>query len=1158
MRHVGIFAVPPAAVNGLLIVGAAAMLFSPRLLSADAVKGGLHETGNVHVDSGTVTQNDPVILGDKAKFYKTGAGELVLPLAKVNRQRDYSLTVLDGKMTLSAGEDTTVDAATPPAVLQRAAFWVNTDSVVTDGSGLVTKWCDVRETSPASPQYWYAEPRWGTLATDYANVPPQLGTFHDRPGVYFYGRKSNVYMRFMTNSTEKSIGTVRHIFLVHGVDGCWGAAVGHVTTREGGMVPDTDSFIRSLSDCRAYFVRRADLSSDFAAGRFYLNGKQFDPFTTIPSEGVSLLECDFLAKPSAASLFFRTDFETYRDRGNQGGDYLCEVIIFTGTLLTEKDRLDIERYLLKKWNLPYHAKAELRLPMSLGSVGVASNSTVEVAVANGEQTTPLTFAGEGAVRKTGAGAMLVGPSTETPFSGSFTLEEGSVISAGGRPPAVKAMSGDVYDSSRYLHNNSSTPDNIAKSGMRMTRATNGETGVFRKTGVGEVRISEVDEGVNALKVEGGVATLETRAKTVSFVPCATVVTAAVPNASFEMPLASTNSSARYSYHDSTVNGWEAVSFWCDYATADHSGWSNWASEAPPDGRNVIMLRGTSGLQTTVTFPKAGGYELTLWACDRYGQQYSDNPDRFGVNQINLLIGKTRATLEQFGTILAYGRRFTKFRFLLPEVEAGDYVLRLMSPVRSYDESTCIDDVRITYVGERETSVAFKVPNGDFESLSPRSSHPTRYGFFTPLDAATGWTFEITHSSFVNCLTNFAVGVAAPSKHIYGNRYAPLYSYGAGQFGSACLAFVYGFGRASTTFTVPAGTYRLRCNAAWTPTNPKYQNSSGSWVEVEANNVPRIAARLVTGGGATVSLGEITPNSTLPNTKDWPTAFSFAEPTQVTLVLEQSNTAASGTVDDLVLVSEDKYDAGELLKDGGFESLNSWTRTSDTSYYRYSQVGQRAYTSNPASAYGYNVFQGGQRGGFKDECLAVQTVTFPTAGLHRFRLHANTRIDSDAESQNPLRFWYHAVGFSETNVLDVMLVPRCFGWFEREYLFNIPVAGDYKFGIEGGYSLREGGYGIKDTSTGADRYSFLDGCSIRRVVDEVADAPEVPSNLRITVASGSRLVLNYPGTVQVDRVKLGDTVIREGVVSEKTHPQYIGGMGSLTVVPVISGLRLIVR
>ena len=46
-----------------LIVGAAAVNMCGAAL-ADAVKVGIHETGNVHVDSGTVTQNDSVVLGD--------------------------------------------------------------------------------------------------------------------------------------------------------------------------------------------------------------------------------------------------------------------------------------------------------------------------------------------------------------------------------------------------------------------------------------------------------------------------------------------------------------------------------------------------------------------------------------------------------------------------------------------------------------------------------------------------------------------------------------------------------------------------------------------------------------------------------------------------------------------------------------------------------------------------------------------------------------------------------------------------------------------------------------------------------------------------------------------------------------------------------------
>ncbi len=258
---------------------------------AGPVKAGLNETGHAHVGSGTVTQTDPVILGDGAKFYKSGAGELVLPMANVNGQRDYSLTALGGKMTLVAGEDATVDVAAPPAILRNAAFWVNTDSVVvTNEEGLVSKWLDVRETSPSSPTLRYAEPAWGTRATTFKGVPPRLCSYKGRPAVYFHGRQSNVYMRFVKNGAAGSVTDIRTIFLVHGVSNCWGAAIGYATTRMGGMVPGVDSYIRDIGSCQSYFVRRGDLDSEFAGGRFYLDDALFDPFATAPKRGVSQMK----------------------------------------------------------------------------------------------------------------------------------------------------------------------------------------------------------------------------------------------------------------------------------------------------------------------------------------------------------------------------------------------------------------------------------------------------------------------------------------------------------------------------------------------------------------------------------------------------------------------------------------------------------------------------------------------------------------------------------------------------------------------------------------------------------------------------------------------------------------------------------------------------
>ena len=85
-------------------------------LSADKVVGWREKQG-VHVGSGTMTETDNVILSGDGEFYKTGAGTYVLPGAKLNQQRPVNLVVTDGTLKLQAGEDATVDATTPPAVM---------------------------------------------------------------------------------------------------------------------------------------------------------------------------------------------------------------------------------------------------------------------------------------------------------------------------------------------------------------------------------------------------------------------------------------------------------------------------------------------------------------------------------------------------------------------------------------------------------------------------------------------------------------------------------------------------------------------------------------------------------------------------------------------------------------------------------------------------------------------------------------------------------------------------------------------------------------------------------------------------------------------------------------------------------------------------------
>ena len=146
-------------------VAVAAMVFLCASVAHSADKiAGLREKTGVNVQSGTVTETDNVILSGDGEFYKTGAGTYVLPGAKLNQQRPVNLVVTDGTLKLQAGEDATVDATTPPAVMQDASFWVDAGrNVVTeesDGATRVTRWCDARETNTATPTMGYGVPAW--------------------------------------------------------------------------------------------------------------------------------------------------------------------------------------------------------------------------------------------------------------------------------------------------------------------------------------------------------------------------------------------------------------------------------------------------------------------------------------------------------------------------------------------------------------------------------------------------------------------------------------------------------------------------------------------------------------------------------------------------------------------------------------------------------------------------------------------------------------------------------------------------------------------------------------------------------------------------------------------------------------------------------------
>ena len=293
-------------------------------------------------------------------------------------------------------------------------------------------------------------------------------------------------------------------------------------------------------------------------------------------------------------------------------------------------------------------------------------------------------------------------------------------------------------------------------------------------------------------------------------------------------------------------------------------------------------------------------------------------------------------------------------------------------------------------------------------------------------------------------------------------------------------------------------------------------------------------------GTVLNLGNVAAASTVAESALWPTEFEIPEAQQVTLNLSQTVTGGSALVDDLVFVTEKRRDGKtNLIKNPGAENSGNWTGSGDKSYWTNSDAGYKTYSNNPA-AYGYCAFEGAKWFFFQCAGILSQTITVPEAGTYRFTCHSRTRADNVNRGGNGVCFWIKKIGAENTvtNYHNTLLIPYCRNFVERSWLVDIPEAGNWLFGMTG--------TGVAGTAADADRLSLLDGLSLVRA-DDRDDVPSVPKKMGITVASGARLVLDYPGTIKVRRLKLGG-VSKVGIVNAATDPDYIGGIGSIEVVP----------
>ena len=215
---------------------------------------------------------------------------------------------------------------------------------------------------------------------------------------------------------------------------------------------------------------------------------------------------------------------------------------------------------------------------------------------------------------------------------------------------------------------------------------------------------------------------------------------------------------------------------------------------------------------------------------------------------------------------------------------------------------------------------------------------------------------------------------------------------------------------------------------------------------------------------------------------------------------------------------------------------------------------RSYSDRP-EYWGYSAYGGLQRLRLQNRRGVYQDLTIPSRGRYRFTMHVRTRADSPVYANNPVRVWLAQGGV--TNVLATTPSLYARHWMEVSYLADVPTAGTWRLGIEGRCAKED----VIDATTGkvsvyADLDVQVDDVSLVRCFDERDAAPTLPKDLRIDVAKGATLLLDYPGVAQVHKV-VYDGKSYKGTVSAETCPEFVTGPGRLEIVPARGGC-LIVR
>lgn len=973
--------------NITVSLGASAFLLSLSLSNAAAAPSGAgyREAVSAAVPAGETSNLVGRLLISEGTYNKTGAGTLALSVSNLTVQGGGSLVVRDGTLLVQGEANATVaPAPCPLEVFSNAAFWVDaTTNVVTtssNGNTYADAWLDVRETNAAAPfTYTRAVANWV-----FTNVSPQLvsnaGVSGTMPSIWF-GRYNS--LRTMTWTTPANavadITKIHHVFAIHGVFQSYGYLFGtmggdpdfHINEYTGGTPTST---LWHPLEWTTTAVRQA---------RTYLDGERVDGTLVSPKSGWQLLEVAMATKlPHAANFFNDRNITNAAKR--VGGDYVCEVAVFTNRL-SETDRLRVQTYLMQKW-----LGAKAAAPFA-ARAGASATVTADVA-ANSAMT--LRLSGEGALQKAGDGKAVLDdvPSVTNLFRSAVVL--GGSLDA--RVPVPLALAAG---------------SRVTTSNTVITVAQDAGAGQLTKNGLGTVTLTSVPSDLSRLNVNGGVLVLTPPTVGTSVVA---VLSGSVPNATFEAE--QLTSYRRSIANGETYYGWTA-SFPAPTGSADNAVFvfnrsadtTKWPCDyEAPEGKQVLALKQDASVSTTLSLPAAGIYDVSFFTSARSiltGRHEFD---------LSLVDGQTT---NRVATVQTVNRAYVRQTFRLPWLAAGDHTLLLKRTALGVDTLGTIDDVKVTLVTETKPNTV-NIFNGDFE-LTAYPRDPTA---FTTSNLAPGWVFTAATNNEVSA----GITMADSSAFLY----TPSTPYGAVMLGLVSN------GCAWTTLTLPAGSYKLQGDVCNWPLRLNGKSFQG---------VQTTKATVTRGSGESASLGT-TPSvaASILTTTVWPTAFTVTDNETVTLTLAGQSASGVGLIDNLILVPQTNT---VIVQNGGFEASANWTFVYNQSvqpkdaatYNTLSQSNDYGTALYDGSRRLLLVQTGLAYQDLPFPAPGLYRLVFHAAQRTPLTYGGNTY------GHNPVRAWLAQNGVTNvigwTRVDDIPLV-------RREFLFSVAAAGTYRLGLQG--------------------------------------------------------------------------------------------------------------